>query len=204
LLDLRMPNLDGMGALQALSQASTGTRVILLTASDDQREFIQAMKLGCSGVVQKHASPEIILKSIRKVHAGEVWLDPATTAAVMRQFSTLQGPENQASKNERHVFPLSPREREIVSLVAQGYKNKEMAQKLFISEQTIKNHVHSVFDKLGIADRLELALYAVSEGLFAGANTVRTSTHAKVSRSERIRAQREGRSTNEDITEKSA
>src|ERR1700704_3449903 len=88
LLDLRMPNLDGLSALQALQQTNKRTRVIILTASEDKNEFVQAMKLGCSGIVLKQTAPELIVKSIRKVYAGEIWLDSHTTAAVMRQFSS--------------------------------------------------------------------------------------------------------------------
>ena len=91
LLDLRMPNLDGLSALQALQQTNKRTRVIVLTASEDKNEFVQAMKLGCSGIVLKQTAPDLIVKSIRKVNAGEIWLDSHTTAAVMRQFQTGTG-----------------------------------------------------------------------------------------------------------------
>jgi DNA-binding NarL/FixJ family response regulator len=166
LLDLRMPNLDGLGALETLQQTNKRTRVIILTASEDKNEFVQAMKLGCSGIVLKQTAPDLIVKSIRKVFAGEIWLDSHTTAAVMRQFAT-PGSEMAAgaSGKGRERSPLSTREREIVALVAQGYKNKEMAEKMFISEQTVKNHLHNIFDKLGVSDRLELALYAIHKGL---------------------------------------
>src|SRR3954468_21519779 len=87
LLDLRMPNLDGLSALQALQQTNKRTRVIVLTASEDKNEFVQAMKMGCSGIVLKQTAPDLIVKSIRKVHSGEIWLDSHTTAAVMRQFA---------------------------------------------------------------------------------------------------------------------
>jgi DNA-binding NarL/FixJ family response regulator len=166
LLDLRMPNLDGLSALQALQQTNKRTRVIVLTASEDKNEFVQAMKLGCSGIVLKQTAPDLIVKSIRKVNSGEIWLDSHTTAAVMRQFQT--GTESVGSAQSgkgRERSPLSAREREIVALVAQGYKNKEMAEKMFISEQTVKNHLHNIFDKLGVSDRLELALYAIHKGL---------------------------------------
>jgi DNA-binding NarL/FixJ family response regulator len=165
LLDLRMPNLDGLSALQALQQTNKRTRVIVLTASEDKNEFVQAMKLGCSGIVLKQTAPDLIVKSIRKVHSGEIWLDSHTTAAVMRQFSTGGDASPSTGKGGRERSPLSQREREIVALVAQGYKNKEMAEKMFISEQTVKNHLHNIFDKLGVSDRLELALYAIHKGL---------------------------------------
>ncbi len=176
LLDLRMPNLDGLSALQSLQQTNKRTRVIVLTASEDKNEFVQAMKLGCSGIVLKQTAPDLIVKSIRKVNSGEIWLDSHTTAAVMRQFSTGQeGSGGQSSGGKgRERSPLSTREREIVALVAQGYKNKEMAEKMFISEQTVKNHLHNIFDKLGVSDRLELALYAIHKGLHvAGEPTIR-------------------------------
>src|ERR1700720_4436009 len=92
LLDLRMPNLDGLSALQSLQQTNKRTRVIILTASEDKNEFVKAVKLGCSGIVLKQTAPDMIVKSIRKVNSGEIWLDSHTTAAVMRQFSTgLEG-----------------------------------------------------------------------------------------------------------------
>ena len=86
LLDLKMPGLDGLGTLQRLQAAKNKTRVIVLTASDDKNEFVQAMKLGTSGIVLKQTATELLIKSIRKVHAGEIWLDSHTTAAVIRQF----------------------------------------------------------------------------------------------------------------------
>jgi two-component system, NarL family, nitrate/nitrite response regulator NarL len=165
ILDLRMPHMDGLAALQALQQIDKKSRVIVLTASEDKNEFVQAMKLGCSGIVLKQTAPELIVKSIRKVFAGEIWLDSHTTAAVMRQFAAPGDVMAAGGTKGRERSPLSQREREIVGLVAQGYKNREMAEKMFISEQTVKNHLHNIFDKLGVSDRLELALYAIHKGL---------------------------------------
>src|SRR6476620_3991190 len=164
LLDLKMPGLDGLATLQRLQIAKNKTRVIVLTASDDKNEFVQAMKLGTSGIVLKQTATELLIKSIRKVHAGEIWLDSHTTAAVMRQFSSPMESAPMGSR-DRDRSPLSQREREIVVLVAQGFKNKEMAEKMFISEQTVKNHLHNIFDKLGVSDRLELALYAIHKNI---------------------------------------
>ena len=172
LLDLKMPGLDGLATLQRLQAVKNRTRVIVLTASDDKNEFVQAMKLGTSGIVLKQTATELLIKSIRKVHAGEIWLDSHTTAAVIRQFvanDDTPPPAPQATTSrERERSPLSQREREIVALVAQGFKNKEMAEKMFISEQTVKNHLHNIFDKLGVSDRLELALYAIHNNLHTG------------------------------------
>jgi DNA-binding NarL/FixJ family response regulator len=161
LLDLKMPGLDGLSTLQRLQAQKTKTKVIVLTASDNEDEYVQAMKFGTSGIVLKQTATELLIKSIRKVHSGEIWLDSRTTAAVMRQFASPAD----ASAKDRERSPLSQREREIVVLVAQGFKNKEIAERMFISEQTVKNHLHNIFDKLGVSDRLELALYAIHKNI---------------------------------------
>jgi len=132
------------------------------------------MRFGTSGIVLKQTATELLIKSIRKVHAGKSGLDSHTTAAVNPRSSSPPTrhrlnwrPPAQAGP-ERERSPLSQREREIVALVAQGSKNKEMAEKMFISEQTVKNHLHNIFDKLGVSDRLELALYAIHNNLHMG------------------------------------
>jgi len=167
LLDLRMPNLDGLGALQALAQINKRTRVIILTASDDKNEFVQAMKLGCSGIVLKQTAPDLIVKSIRKVSGGEIWLDSNTTAAVMRQFSTGQddGSGNPGGGKGRERSPLSAREREIVALVAQGYKNKEMAEKMHLSPRTVEGYGETLCEKLNVKSRSGLVMYALRIGI---------------------------------------
>ena len=105
----------------------------------------------------KQTATELLIKSIRKVCEGEIWLDSRTTAAAMRQFAS----PSDSGPREREKSAISNREREVVACVAQGFKNKEIAEKLFISEQTVKNHLHHIFEKLGVSDRLELALYAI-------------------------------------------
>lgn len=171
LLDLRMPELDGIATLHALQADPSTTKVIVITASDERTDYVRAMRLGSRGILLKQTSPDLITKSIRKVHAGEIWLDRETTAAVMDSFSNTPGatnahsPQPKVPSKSRDRSPLSARELEIVQLVAQGYKNKEMAEKMFISEQTVKNHLHNIFDKLNVSDRLELALYAIHNNL---------------------------------------
>jgi two-component system, NarL family, nitrate/nitrite response regulator NarL len=166
LLDLKMPGTHGLAVLQKMQAAQSPTKVIVLTASEDKNEFVQAMKLGTCGIVLKQSATELLFKSIRKVYEGEIWLDSHTTAAVIRQFASGEEfPPVASNGRARERLPLSQREREIVTLVAQGFKNKEMAEKMFISEQTVKNHLHNIFDKLGVSDRLELALYAIHRKL---------------------------------------
>ncbi len=168
LLDLNMPGLSGLATLQRAQAANTKTRVILLTASDNQNEFVDALKLGSCGIVQKQTATELLVDSIRRVHAGELWMDSRTTAAVIQRFVSpgdLPGPASSAAHRDQNRSLLSPREREIVNLTAQGFKNSDMAAKLSLSEQTIKNHLHNIFEKLGVSDRLELALLAVEHRL---------------------------------------
>ncbi|MDE3167888.1 MAG: response regulator transcription factor [Acidobacteriota bacterium] len=168
LLDLNMPGLNGLATLERLQAAGSKTKVILLTASDNQNEFVKALKLGSAGIVQKQTATTLLIDSIRRVHAGELWMDSRTTAAVINRFLA---PEDEraapapAAQPQKTRMPLSPREREIVNLTAQGFKNSDIAAKLTLSEQTVKNHLHNVFDKLGVTDRLELVLYAVANRL---------------------------------------
>jgi len=167
LLDLNMPGLGGLAALQTMQAKASRTRVILLTASDNRQDFIQALKLGSGGIVLKQAATDLLISSIRRVHAGELCMDSNTTAAVIRGFVAQEAapqpqiaPPAAQSKSER--YSLSPRETEIVHLVTQGFKNKDIAEKMSISEQTVKNHLHNIFDKLQVSDRLELALCVVA------------------------------------------
>ncbi len=160
LLDLRMPEKDGLGVLEEINFDSIPTRVIVLTAAEDDRDVVRAMRLGARGVVLKQSASDLLLKSIRKVADGEIWLDNRMTAEVIDAF------KKSAEAGQRREKPLlSDREKEIVQLVAQGFRNREIGEKLFISEQTVKNHLHNIFDKLGVSDRLELALYAIHHRL---------------------------------------
>jgi DNA-binding NarL/FixJ family response regulator len=150
-------------------EGKLSTRVIMLSDDQAKEDFVEAVRQGCCGIVPKRTSTELLLKSIRKVHAGEFWLDRITTADVIRRLAK-KGPSNGSGASSRlgvrdQSGALSTREREIVVLVAQGFKNKEMAERMFISEQTVKNHLHNIFDKLGVSDRLELALYAIHHNL---------------------------------------
>ena len=160
LLDLKMPVMNGLAALEQIHDRVKTTRVIVLTASEQEEEVVEAVRLGTAGVVRKQSATEMLIKSIRKVAGGEVWLDSRLTAAVLREFSEPPPAPREQPKNL-----LSGREREIVGLVCQGFRNKEIAEKMFISEQTVKNHLHNIFDKLGVSDRLELALYAIHKKL---------------------------------------
>jgi DNA-binding NarL/FixJ family response regulator len=172
LMELKLPRMEGLVVLRNLAARSHRAKVLLFTGSEDREEFVEAMKLGCAGILTKSSAPGLIAKSIRKVNEGEIWLDANTTAAVIRQFAMPSETAMAAGlegKAPRGRAQLSQREREIIVLIAQGYKNKEIAEKMFITEQTVKNHLHNVFDKLGVSDRLELALYAIHNSLYVKA-----------------------------------
>ncbi len=167
MMDLKLPRVDGLTVIRSLQARAPRSKVLLFTSSDHKDEFVDAMKLGCSGILLKEGPTNLVEKSLQKVCAGEIWLDSNTTAAVIRQFaSPTEFPAIHSNgKPPRERAQLSQREREIIVLIAQGYKNKEIAEKMFITEQTVKNHLHNVFDKLGVSDRLELALYAIHNSL---------------------------------------
>jgi len=156
LLDPQLPGGSGLDVASRLLEIASSLKILVLVDSVDRKLSVEAMKAGAVGVLSTGVRTELLLKSVRKVHEGEIWLDAETTAVIMREFSAPGGAA--ADANEPN---LSKREREIVSLVAQGLKNREIADKMFISEQTVKNHLHNIFDKVGVSDRLELALFAV-------------------------------------------
>lgn len=160
LLDLKMPPVDGFEVLSKLAEQKLDVRAIVLTASEDERDYVEAVRRGARGIVLKAAASDRLLEGIRKVHRGEMWIDQRVAADVMKAMSEPEQPARRADK-----LMLTAREQEIVSLVAQGFRNKEIADKLAISEQTVKNHLHNIFDKLGVSDRLELALYALHHKL---------------------------------------
>ena len=159
LLDLRMPVKNGLAVLEKVNFDKVPTRVIVLTAAEDERDVVRAMRLGARGALLKQSAAGVLLKCIQRVHAGEIWLDNRITAEVISAFSRSD------SDPRRGKAVVSDREKEIVWLVTQGLRNKEIGVRLFISEQTVKNHLHNIFDKLGVCDRLELALYAIHHGL---------------------------------------
>jgi DNA-binding NarL/FixJ family response regulator len=161
LADLDMPGVRGLEVLQALQSTSLSTRVLVLTANENKDDLAQAMQIGASGVVLKSTDTQMLLQAIRKVATGDMWLDGRVTANVIRH---LAEPRSKALDADE-LCGLTPREREIAALVGQGYKYRDIAQMLSISEQTVKNHLRNMFHKLGISDRLQLALFAIHHNL---------------------------------------
>jgi two-component system nitrate/nitrite response regulator NarL len=157
LLDLDLPGTDGYELLPDLLHAARQARVLILTGVTDLEAHIRALKLGAIGVVLKEKAPEVLIKAIRGVYAGEIWLDPAAVAKLLGQGSgEAQKPDREAAK----IATLTEREREIIALVGEGLKNKQIASRLFISEGTVRNYLTTIFSKLEVADRFELILHA--------------------------------------------
>lgn len=158
-LDIRMPDLDGLGVLRELRREGLSTRVVLLTAALDEDEVLEAIRLGVRGVVLKEMAPQLLLQCIRKVHAGEQWVETRSfTRALDKMLRREAGTQEVAGV-------LTPREIEVMRLATGGLRNREIAERLTITEGTVKIHLHNVYDKLKVPGRLELTLYARERGL---------------------------------------
>jgi len=162
LLDVSMPRLGGLGALEQLDEASSTVRTLLLTASIGKADVVTALQLGARGVVLKDAATELLFKSIRCVMDGQYWVG---RAGVKSLVETLQQLLSQDDTEAKKNFGLTKRELEIVGTIVAGYQNKEIAQRFSISEDTVKHHLTNIFNKVGVSNRLELALFAVHHKL---------------------------------------
>ena len=151
-LDLRMPGADGFVLLRRLVESGRQCPTVLLTAAIDDHQVLEAVNLGVQGLVMKDSSPETLIDCIRRVHAGQQWLDQPT---VTRALSTALHREVAARETA-----LTSREIEIVRMVSEGLRNRAIATRLSISEGTVKVHLHNIYEKLGVDGRLELTLCA--------------------------------------------
>ncbi|MEO8215599.1 MAG: response regulator transcription factor [Acidobacteriota bacterium] len=157
-LDLRMPGTDGLSVLRTIKKDQIGTTVVLLTAALDEKEVLEAIRMGARGVILKSMASRLLVQCIRKVHAGGQWLEKESVASALQHIL-----HNQTSTTP--AAALSPRELDVVKMAAQGLRNKQIAEKLFISEATVKIHLHNIYEKLNIGNRVELSLYAREKGL---------------------------------------
>jgi two-component system, NarL family, nitrate/nitrite response regulator NarL len=157
LLDLDLGTDSGLDLLPALRTAAPDARVILLTGLRDTEQHRRAVRLGAMGLVRKEQAFGVLLTAIAKVAAGEAWLDPAMVASVLTELAHAVGqPDPEAIKLAR----LTNREREVIALICEGLPNKQIGQRMAISEATVRHHLTSIFDKLGVTSRLELVIYA--------------------------------------------
>jgi len=164
LLDLSSTNGDKLDSFQAMVTAFNGSKVLVLGEAQDQELCQLAVRLGATGVVFEDVAPEILIKAIARVHAGEAWIDRQTIATVLTEFSrgNIRPVVSQA---EEDVATLTNRERDVITLVALGLRNKQIAKRLFISDITVRHHLTSAFSKLRVGDRFELMIYAYRHGL---------------------------------------
>ncbi len=163
LLDFDLGPDNGLDVLPRLL-AATQARVILLTGMRDPDIHLRAVRLGAMGVVLKEEAADVLVKAIDKVHRGEVWLDPTLTArALAGMTGTARAPE--PAPEAVRIAELTEREREVIALLAEGLQNKEVSQRLHITENTVRRHLVAIFDKLGVESRLELVIYAFRHGL---------------------------------------
>ena len=167
LLDIRMPQGSGLDAIPAICRISPNTTVIVLTACDEMEEHVRAFKLGARGVVLKDSARQTLVQAIRSVCRGETWMDPRMRGVLVAELAR-SGSESEGLAIDRDDG-LTDRELEIVRLVAAGKKNKEVAEQLAISERTVRTNLTSVFQKLGVRDRIGLVMYALRHGLTAAA-----------------------------------
>jgi DNA-binding NarL/FixJ family response regulator len=158
-LDLRMRGLDGLAVLRAMKQERSSARVVVLTADIDTNETLEAVRLGVNGVVLKEMAPQLLMQCIRKVHAGEQWLERDT---VGRALATMV--RRQAGLNDVRGL-LTARELEIVGMAVRGLRNTEIAAQLSLSESTVKTHLHRIYAKLAVQGRVGLILLAREKGL---------------------------------------
>ncbi len=161
LMDVEMPGQSGIELTQALREKHPDVRVLMLTAFSDTERVVSALKAGAVGYLLKNASPEEIRSAVEQAAAGEPMLSGEIAGRVLREFERERAEE----RYREQLAGLTPREEEILKLLATGESNREIGKRLFISEQTVKNHVASIFRKLQVNDRTKAALLAVKLGL---------------------------------------
>jgi DNA-binding NarL/FixJ family response regulator len=158
-LDIRLPGKDGLRVLREMREAGLATQVVLFTAALSEDELAEAVRLGVRGLVLKEMSPRLLIQCIRQVHAGELWLEKRSVSVALERLLRDEASRNDAAKL------LTPRELDIVKLVAIGLRNSEIAERLFISEGTVKVHLHNIYQKIGVDSRTRLARYAQTNRL---------------------------------------
>lgn len=158
LMDVRMPGLGGLEATRRLKDEMPYVKILILTVSEDEEDLFAAMKSGAQGYLLKNIDPDDLVTAIRQAERGEAPLAPSMAAKILREFSGTA---------PRPGPTLTPRERQVLELVARGDANKEIARHLQISENTVKNHLRNILEKLHLQNRVQAVMYALREGLIA-------------------------------------
>jgi DNA-binding NarL/FixJ family response regulator len=163
LMDLRMPVMDGLTATREIRGRSDARVVVLTTYADDESIF-PALRAGAAGYLTKDASAEEIEAAIRAVHRGQTWLDPTVQARLVSALSDRDSGEP-VRPSAKHPDNLTPREAEVLSLIGEGLSNREIGERLFLGQATVKTHVNRIFAKIGTQSRAQAVRYAISNGL---------------------------------------
>jgi DNA-binding NarL/FixJ family response regulator len=163
LMDVRMPAQGGIEATKAIKDAVPHTKILMLTISDEEEDLYDAIKAGASGYLLKEISIEEVADAIRKVHAGQSLISPSMASKLLNEFAAMAKKDEE--KQQMPAPRLTDREMEVLTLVAQGMNNRDIAKELFISENTVKNHVRNILEKLHLHSRMEAVVYAVREKL---------------------------------------
>jgi DNA-binding NarL/FixJ family response regulator len=168
LLDLLMPRLSGLETLREIWDSPNPVRTILLTASIAKEQIVQALQSGARGIVLKEVPTEVLFDSIRAVMSGKFWVgDTSVTDLIEILHSYIPRSSGAGGKDQDRSFGLTPRERDVVDAIVSGFTNREIAGKYSISEQTVKHHLRNIFDKVGVSNRLELAIFAINHQLIS-------------------------------------
>jgi two-component system NarL family response regulator len=163
LMDVRMPRINGIDAARRIRQDNPATKVVMLTVSDDEEDLYEAVKAGANGYLLKEISVEEVAKAIRVVVQGQSLISPTMASKLLTEFNNLA---KKAEERQQYPTPtLTTRELEVLKLVAKGMSNREIADALYISENTVKNHVRNILEKLHLHSRMEAVIYAVRERL---------------------------------------
>jgi DNA-binding NarL/FixJ family response regulator len=165
LLDLDLGDESGLDILPALRTTAQNARVIALTGVRNHEMHRSAMRLGAMGLVLKSHAKENLIKAIERVHAGEAWLDRSMMASLLTEMSGPHLRQKQEDPEVAKIAMLTEREREVVALVCEGLNNKAIGERMSISDTTVRHHLSSIFNKLDVANRLELVIYAYRQGI---------------------------------------
>ena len=161
LLEIDLGGEDGLDFLPELRETARNARVLILTGVKEIETHRRAARMGAAGLVLKEHTGDVLLKAIKKVHQGEVWLDRSMMSILLNEMTA---PDN-VDPDTLRIAGLTEREQGVIALIAEGLKNKQIAERLFISETTVTHHLSSIFSKLGVSDRLELVIYAFAHKL---------------------------------------
>ena len=161
LLDVRMPRRTGVEACRGIKEAVPSAKIIMLTVSDEEADLYESVKNGASGYLLKDSSIEEVAQAIRVVNEGQSLISPSMAVKLIDEFKQMSKPE----REQGPALKLTERELEVLRLVAKGLNNREVAKELFISENTVKNHVRNILEKLQLHSRMEAVMYAMREKL---------------------------------------